>query len=243
MAFNLAPSQGSCQEDAKFGSQAEVINSHPAHPWIKEDGEAPDTPLDNAVLTRLKQFKAMNKFKKVALRVIAGCLSEEEIKGLKEMFKGMDTDNSWTITLEELKQGLAKQGTKLSEYEVKQLMEAADADGNGTIDYDEFITATMHMNRMDREDHLYTAFQHFDKDNSMVMKEVVMVEEILDVIGDGLCNTNSHKIDKGSLEFVVVLLEVVNFMYDQCSYQYFFDSELSQFKFVYEAECGSIGHL
>ncbi|KAJ0020845.1 hypothetical protein Pint_30835 [Pistacia integerrima] len=136
------------------------------HPWIKEDGEAPDVPLDNAVLSRLKQFKAMNKFKKVALRIIAGCLSEEEIMGLKEMFKSIDTDNSGTITLEELKQGLAKQGTKLSEYEVKQLMEAADADGNGTIDYDEFITATMHLNRMDREEHLYTAFQHFDKDNS-----------------------------------------------------------------------------
>ncbi|KAK4784572.1 hypothetical protein SAY86_018940 [Trapa natans] len=136
------------------------------HPWIKEDGEAPDTPLDNAVLGRLKQFRAMNKFKKVALRVIAGCLSEEELRGLKEMFKGMDTDNSGTITLEELKQGLSQQGTKLSEYEVKQLMEAADADGNGTIDYEEFITATMHMNRMDREEHLYTAFQYFDKDNS-----------------------------------------------------------------------------
>ncbi|KAM7528984.1 hypothetical protein LguiB_032394 [Lonicera macranthoides] len=129
------------------------------HPWIKEDGEAPDTLLDNAVLGRLKQFRAMNQFKKVALRVIAGCLSEEEIMGLKQMFKGMDEDNSGTITLEELKQGLAKQGTKLSEYE-------ADADGNGTIDYEEFITATMHLNRMDREEHLYTAFQYFDKDNS-----------------------------------------------------------------------------
>lgn len=94
------------------------------HPWIKEDGEAPDTPLDNAVLDRLKQFRAMNKFKKVALRVIAGCLSEEEIMGLKDMFRTMDTDGSGTITLEELKQGLSKQGTKLSEYEVKQLMEA-----------------------------------------------------------------------------------------------------------------------
>ncbi|KAK9939450.1 hypothetical protein M0R45_016145 [Rubus argutus] len=135
------------------------------HPWIK-DGEAPDIPLDNAVLSRLKQFKAMNQFKKVALRVIAGCLSEEEIMGLKEMFKSIDTDNSGTITLEELKQGLAKQGTKLSELEAKQLMEAADADGNGSIDYDEFITATMHLNRMDREEHLYTAFQHFDKDKS-----------------------------------------------------------------------------
>ncbi|XP_008788593.1 calcium-dependent protein kinase 2-like [Phoenix dactylifera] len=136
------------------------------HPWIKEDGEAPDTPLDNAVLNRLKQFRAMNLFKKAALRVIAGCLSEEEIQGLKQMFKNMDTDNSGTITLEELKQGLCKQGTKLSEFELKQLMEAADADGNGTIDYEEFITATVHMNRMDREELLYTAFQYFDKDGS-----------------------------------------------------------------------------
>lgn len=44
--------------------------------------------------------------------------------GLKQMFKGMDSDNSGTITIEELKQGLAKQGTKLSEQEVAQLMEA-----------------------------------------------------------------------------------------------------------------------
>ncbi|CAL4894182.1 unnamed protein product [Urochloa decumbens] len=143
-------------------SAYDVLN----HPWIKEDGEAPDTPLDNAVLGRLKQFRAMNQFKKAALRVIAGCLSEEEIKGLKEMFKSMDSDNSGTITVDELRRGLAKKGTKLTEAEVQQLMEAADADGNGTIDYEEFITATMHMNRMDRDEHLYTAFQYFDKDNS-----------------------------------------------------------------------------
>jgi Ca2+-binding EF-hand superfamily protein len=57
-------------------------------------------------------------------QVIAGCLSEEEIKGLKEMFKNIDKDNSGTITLEELKNGLAKQGTKLSDNEIEQLMEA-----------------------------------------------------------------------------------------------------------------------
>lgn len=39
------------------------------HPWIKEDGDAPDTPLDNVVLDRMKQFVAMNQFKKAALRV------------------------------------------------------------------------------------------------------------------------------------------------------------------------------
>uniref|UniRef100_A0A452ZEF1 non-specific serine/threonine protein kinase n=1 Tax=Aegilops tauschii subsp. strangulata TaxID=200361 RepID=A0A452ZEF1_AEGTS len=97
-------------------SAHDVLN----HPWIKEDGEAPDTLIDNAVLGRLKQFTAMNQFKKAALRVIAGCLSEEEIRGLKEMFKSMDSDNSGTITVDELRKGLAKKGTKLSEAEVQQ---------------------------------------------------------------------------------------------------------------------------
>ncbi|CAI9094213.1 OLC1v1029909C1 [Oldenlandia corymbosa var. corymbosa] len=136
------------------------------HPWMREDGDASDKPLDIAVLTRMKQFRAMNKLKKVALKVIAENLSEEEIIGLKEIFKSMDTDNSNTITFEELKAGLPKLGTKLSESEVRQLMEAADVDGNGTIDYIEFITATMHLNRMEREDHLYKAFEYFDKDKS-----------------------------------------------------------------------------
>lgn len=53
--------------------------------------------------------------------------------GLKEMFKGMDTDNSGTITLEELKQGLSNQGTKLSENEVKQLMEAVSSQNRNII--------------------------------------------------------------------------------------------------------------
>ncbi|CAH8275791.1 unnamed protein product [Arabidopsis lyrata] len=135
------------------------------HPWIK-GGEAPDKPIDSAVLSRMKQFRAMNKLKKLALKVIAESLSEEEIKGLKTMFANMDTDKSGTITYEELKTGLAKLGSKLNEAEVKQLMEAADVDGNGTIDYIEFISVTMHRYRLDRDEHLFKAFQYFDKDNS-----------------------------------------------------------------------------
>lgn len=129
------------------------------------------------------------------LQVIAQSLSEEEIKGLKAMFTNMDTDNSGSITYEELKSGLARLGSKLSESEVQQLMEAvsikvlcdyiqyqvcfkrffltvgagwfqADVDGNGTIDYIEFITATMHRHRLERDEHLFKAFQYFDKDNS-----------------------------------------------------------------------------
>ncbi|XP_064970392.1 calcium-dependent protein kinase 2 isoform X2 [Musa acuminata AAA Group] len=136
------------------------------HPWMVEGGEASDNPIDSAVLSRMKQFRAMNKMKKMALKVIAENLSEEEIKGLKQMFTNMDTDKSGTITYDELKTGLARLGSKLSEAEIKQLMDAADVDGNGSIDYIEFITATMHRHKLEREEHLYRAFQYFDKDRS-----------------------------------------------------------------------------
>lgn len=42
----------------------------------------------------------------------------------------------------------------------------ADVDNSGTIDYGEFIAATLHLNKVEREDHLVAAFSYFDKDGS-----------------------------------------------------------------------------
>ena len=46
-----------------------MVLSMPGHPWIVDDAVAPDRPIDSAVLSRLKHFSAMNKLKKMALRV------------------------------------------------------------------------------------------------------------------------------------------------------------------------------
>ncbi|RVW43099.1 Calcium-dependent protein kinase 1 [Vitis vinifera] len=140
------------------------------HPWMKEDG-ASDKPIDIAVLTRVKQFRAMNKLKKVALKVRISTSTTTNTCTIPVAPAPTSTAPRIIIgilllSFQELKNGLPKLGTKLSESEVRQLMEAADVDGNGTIDYIEFISATMHMNRMEREDHLYRAFEYFDKDKS-----------------------------------------------------------------------------
>ena len=45
----------------------------------------------------------MTKLKKAAFLVVARCLSSEEISGLRQLFKTIDTDNSGTITVDELK--------------------------------------------------------------------------------------------------------------------------------------------
>jgi Ca2+-binding EF-hand superfamily protein len=58
------------------------------------------------------------------LQVIAERLSAEEIGDLKDWFKRMDTDNSVTITLDELKGGLQQVSSELMESEIKDLMAA-----------------------------------------------------------------------------------------------------------------------
>uniref|UniRef100_N1QYC0 non-specific serine/threonine protein kinase n=1 Tax=Aegilops tauschii TaxID=37682 RepID=N1QYC0_AEGTA len=89
----------------------------------KMSGEAPDKPLDSAVLSRLKQFSAMNKLKKMALRVSTGVIAVIYAR-LKEMFKMMDTDNSGQINYEELKAGLERVGANMKESDISQLMQA-----------------------------------------------------------------------------------------------------------------------
>lgn len=72
--------------------------------------------LLDQILTRVPWFQ-------ICFQVIAERLSEEEIGGLKQLFKMLDTDNSGTITFEELKEGLKKIGSNLMESEIKELMD------------------------------------------------------------------------------------------------------------------------
>ena len=108
----------------------------------------------------------MNKMKKLAVRVIAQSMSEEEIAGLHNIFKIMDEDGSGTITFEELKLGLQKVGSNMTESDVWDLMDAADVDKSGTISYGEFLAATINMNKAEREENMLAAFRYLDKDNS-----------------------------------------------------------------------------
>lgn len=66
-------------------------------------------------------------------------LSEEELKGLKQMFKNIDTDRSGAITFEELKTGLSRLGSRLSEHEIKQLMDAVRRGEKTLSDSDPFL--------------------------------------------------------------------------------------------------------
>ncbi|CAI5514963.1 unnamed protein product [Closterium sp. Naga37s-1] len=136
------------------------------HPWVREGGVATDTPLAPAVITRLKRFAAMNRLKRLTLKLIASRVSDAEAMGLREMFKAMDGDGSGTISLSELRDGVERLGDTVPKEQLRQMMAAADVDSSGSIDYNEFLAATMRVSRETREAHLQQAFAHFDTDNN-----------------------------------------------------------------------------
>ena len=85
-----------------------------------------------------------------------------EIKQLKDTFKALDKNGDGCLTLDELRQGLTD--VKNAD-EILELMKAADTDGSGTINYTEFIAATIDAQIFMREENLRAAFQMFDSDN------------------------------------------------------------------------------
>ncbi|BFG32691.1 calcium-dependent protein kinase 10 [Prunus yedoensis var. nudiflora] len=154
------------------------------HPWLHNAKKAPNVPLGDIVRPRLKQFSVMNRFKKKALRVIAEHLSVKEVEVIRDMFTLMDTDKDGKVTYEELKAGLQKVGSQLAEPEVKMLMEVADVDGNGVLDYGEFAAVTIHLQRMENDEHLRRAFVFFDKDGSGYIELGELREGLLDESGE-----------------------------------------------------------
>lgn len=135
-----------------------------AHPWLA--GKAPDHPINNEVLVRMRNFSALQKFKQIGVMLLVQHLPHEEVDGLHALFKDMDEDGSGQITLEELAHGLERHGAHLAKAEVEELMREMDVSGDGTIDYTEFLAATVHLSKIEREENLLAAFRDFDADGS-----------------------------------------------------------------------------
>ena len=71
---------------------------------------------------------------------MADQLTEEQIAEFKEAFSLFDKDGDGTITTKELGTVMRSLGQNPTEAELQDMINEVDADGNGTIDFPEFLS-------------------------------------------------------------------------------------------------------
>ncbi|XP_023749336.1 calcium-dependent protein kinase 28 [Lactuca sativa] len=142
-----------------------------SHPWVREDGNASVIPLDISVLSNMRQFVRYSRLKQFALRALASMLDEEEISFLKDQFHAIDVDKNGTISLEEMRQALAKDVPwKMKDSRVQEILQAIDTNTDGLVDFMEFVAATLHVQQLEEHNNekwqrlSKAAFEKFDVD-------------------------------------------------------------------------------
>lgn len=94
-------------------------------------------------------------------------MTEEQIAEFKEAFSLFDKDGDGTITTKELGTVMRSLGQNPTEAELQDMINEVDADGNGTIDFPEFLTMMARkMKDTDSEEEIKEAFKVFDKDGN-----------------------------------------------------------------------------
>ncbi|OEL35686.1 Calmodulin-related protein, partial [Dichanthelium oligosanthes] len=94
-------------------------------------------------------------------------LSEDQIAEFKEAFSLFDKDDNGCITTGELGTVMRSVGQNPTEAELQDMIAEVDADGNGTIDFPEFLgLMARRMKDTESEEELKEAFRVFDKDQN-----------------------------------------------------------------------------
>ncbi|PSS01713.1 Calmodulin-3 like [Actinidia chinensis var. chinensis] len=141
---------------------------------------------------------------------MADHLTGDQISEFKESFSLFDKDGDGCITTRDLGIVMRSMGHNPTEAELQDMMNEVDADGNGTVDFPEFLNFMVRKmdDTTDPEDELKEAFRVFDMDQNgfisaaelchmmtnlgekLTDEEVYEIFREADVDGDGQLNYN-----------------------------------------------------
>jgi len=159
------------------------------HEWIADKApKAEQLPLQAGLVENLRSFRSQNKLKKAALQIIAGQLSEDKIRALRQTFTTLDGNGDGLLTAEEMKEGVKRAGLKVVPSDLEQILEEVDSDGSGIIDYTEFLAATLDYRLYIQEDVCWAAFRVFDRNGNgrispSELRAVLQRGDVQDVCG------------------------------------------------------------
>lgn len=142
-----------------------------SHKWVRDGGTASDIPIDISVLSNIRQFVKYSRMKQFALRALASTLNDDELADLRDQFDAIDVDKNGSISLEEMRQALAKDiPWRMREPRVQEIIKAIDSNTDGLVDFSEFVAATLHVRQLQEHNNekwnlrSQAAFEKFDVD-------------------------------------------------------------------------------
>jgi len=121
-----------------------------------------------SALNNLKEFHNLNKFQDAVQTFIATqCLSAQDTKEVRAVFREMDKNGDGQLSKEELLRYFNEiLGIEDAQEEVDRVMKKVDTDYNGYIGYTEFIKASLDPKKVLTRENIGRAFIMFDKDES-----------------------------------------------------------------------------
>ena len=139
------------------------------HPWFEMHRQGKlsnEANLDNNVIARLKSYKGESLFKRAAMNMLVKMASSKEVDDLRKQFEAIDKDGTGMILEKELHDVIKKKQLNMSDKEVSDLIAEVDYQGNGKINYSEFLSATIDLQTFLDEQKLLAVFNQFDTDRS-----------------------------------------------------------------------------
>ena len=80
--------------------------------------------------------------------IVSQLANKEELLEIQRAFQAIDKNSDGKLTRGELVEGYTRMYGDMAEEEVDKIMKIADLDGNGEIEYSEWVVATMDKHRL-----------------------------------------------------------------------------------------------
>lgn len=149
------------------------------HPWIVAGGSRDASMLSPPHVAALRRFSLYRKIKQLSLNITSRMLEDSESRELHEAFLRLDRDNAGVISSAALQHALRYGDRQPSTREMRAMFHHIDINGDGYLDYHEFIAASMPRQLYLRPDRLNAAFRTLDVDNS----GYIDVEDMQKIVG------------------------------------------------------------
>eukprot|EP00455_Lapot_gusevi_P041215 TRINITY_DN4754_c0_g1_i1.p1 TRINITY_DN4754_c0_g1~~TRINITY_DN4754_c0_g1_i1.p1 ORF type:complete len:152 (-),score=70.63 TRINITY_DN4754_c0_g1_i1:97-552(-) len=120
-------------------------------------------------------------------------LSEAQLLEIKEAFAVFDRNNDGHICVVELTDAMRALGQNPTDEEVKDMVRGVDADGSGTISFEEFtVMMRGKMGEETSQDEFRQAFATFDKDGNGYITSSEL-QQVMESIGDPISEEQANQ--------------------------------------------------